>query len=72
MLAMLGTNRRAQRFGKNGSLNFQLSFGGNHIEKSDYQRSSAEADCGALYFFKLDSGGVSVMSGVYGLIVPTG
>jgi hypothetical protein len=30
------------------------------------------AECGALYFFKLDSGGVSGMSGEYGLIVPTG
>jgi hypothetical protein len=39
---------------------------------SDYQRSSAGADCGALYFFKLDSGEVSVMSGEYGLVVPTG
>jgi hypothetical protein len=41
-------------------------------KKSDYYRSSAGAECGALYFFKLDSGGVSVMSGEYGLIVPTG
>jgi hypothetical protein len=30
------------------------------------------AECGALYFFKLDSGGVSVMSGEYDLIVSTG
>jgi hypothetical protein len=39
---------------------------------NDYHRTSAGADCGALYFFKLDSGGVSGMSGEYGLIVPTG
>jgi hypothetical protein len=41
-------------------------------KKSDYYRSSAGAEYGTLYFFKLDSGGVSVMSGEYGLIVPTG
>jgi hypothetical protein len=72
MLAMLGTNRRAQRFGKNGSLNFQLSFGGNHIFLYDYHRTSAGAEWGALHFFKPESGGVSVMSSGYGLIVPTG
>jgi hypothetical protein len=42
------------------------------IEKSDYHRTSAGAECGVLYFFKLNSGGVFVMSGEYGLIVPTG
>jgi hypothetical protein len=36
---------------------------------SDYHPSSAGAECGALYFFKLDSGGAYVMSGGYGLIV---
>jgi hypothetical protein len=41
-------------------------------KKSDYHRTSAGVECGALYFFKLDSGGVSIMSGGYGLIVPTG
>jgi hypothetical protein len=43
-----------------------------HKRKSDYHRTSAGAECGALYFFKFDSGGVSIMSGGYGLIVPTG
>jgi hypothetical protein len=38
----------------------------------DYHQTSVGEEYGALYFFKLDSGGVSGMSGGYGLIVPTG
>jgi hypothetical protein len=34
------------------SVHIQLRFGGNHIEKSDYHRNSAGAECGALYFFQ--------------------